>query len=50
MHLMLQIIWIYMDAYGWIVEQKESLSKFAPIMKMLELLIILQLELIVHPI
>jgi hypothetical protein len=30
-----------MDAYGWIVEQKESLSKFAPILKMLELLIIL---------
>jgi hypothetical protein len=39
-----------MDAYGWIVEHKEILSKFAPIMKMLELLIILQLELIVHPI
>jgi hypothetical protein len=39
-----------MDAYGWIVEHKENLSKFAPIMKMLELLIILQLELIVHPI
>jgi hypothetical protein len=39
-----------MDAYGWIVEHKESLSKFAPIMKMLELLIILEFELIVHSI
>jgi hypothetical protein len=36
--------------HGWIFEHKESLNKFAPIMKMLELLIILQLELIVYPI